>query len=323
MINPANIKLWSRIGSRAAFGMIAVELGKEDRELLILTADVSTSAGLERFKKNFPDQFVDIGIAEQNMMGVAAGLASEGAKVITATFAPFQTMRCCEQIRVNLGYMRHKVVMVGLASGVALGNLGYTHCCIEDISIMRSIPGITVLSPADCGETVKAVIAALGHNESVYVRLTGGMNNPIVYSDDYEFNIGKAITLRDGTDITILATGTMVYEALEAAKKLEADHLSVAVINMHTIKPIDLAAVNLACVSTQLVVTAEEHSIIGGLGSAIAEIKTTLKNSPPQLIIGLPDAYDKAGEYKHLLERHGLTAAQMAEKIKKYYKAYV
>jgi len=190
IINNAKLKSWSRIGSRAAFGLAAMELGETVANLLVLTADVSTSAGLERFKKTFPDKFLDVGIAEQNMMGIAAGLASEGFKVITTTFAPFQTMRCLEQIRVNFGYMKQKVCMVGLASGVVLGTLGYTHCSIEDVAIMRAIPGMTIVSPADCGETVKATLAAINHGGSVYIRLTGGANNPMVYEQDYDFEIG-------------------------------------------------------------------------------------------------------------------------------------
>ena len=313
------MKMWSRIGSRAAFGIAALELGNTIDDFLILTADTSISAGLARFKKTFPDKFLDVGIAEQNMMGVAAGLASEGIKVITSTFAPFQTMRCCEQIRVNLGYMRQNVCMVGLASGVVLGTLGYTHCCIEDVAIMRSIPGITVISPADCGETVKATLAAIHHKESVYIRLTGGMNNPMIYKDDYSFEIGKGVTLRKGSDITIIAAGTMVYASLEAAKILNEQGISAAVINMHTIKPLDTLVIDKACEFSKLIITVEEHSIIGGLGSAVAEYKATLKKSPPQIFMGLPDKYGKAGEYKYMLERHGLTASQIAEGIVNQY----
>ncbi len=309
------MKMWARIGSRAAFGLAALELGKTIDDIMILTADVSTSAGLERFKKIFPDKFLDVGIAEQNMMGIATGLASERVKVITATFAPFQTMRCCEQIRVNLGYMGQNVCMVGLASGIVLGTLGYTHCCIEDVAIMRSIPGITVISPADCGETVKATLAAIHHKESVYIRLTGGMNNPTVYKDDYNFEIGKANTLRQGSDITIVAAGTMVYESLEAADILSEQGISATVVNMHTLKPLDTPVIEKACELSKLIVTVEEHSIIGGLGSAVAEYKATLKKSPPQLFIGLPEKFGKAGEYRYLLEKHGLTAKQMAERI--------
>ena len=189
IINKSKAGLWSKIGARATFGMTALELGKEIDDLVILAADTSTSAGLERFKKTHPDKIIDCGIAEQNMMGIATGLASEGNKVITTTFAPFQTMRCCEQIKVNLGYMNQNVTMVGLASGIVQGSLGYTHSCIEDLSIIRSIPGIAVLSPADCTETAKAICAAVDHEGPAYVRLTGGGNNPVVYEDDYEFEI--------------------------------------------------------------------------------------------------------------------------------------
>jgi transketolase len=302
--------------------MAALELGKTIEDLMILTGDTSTSAGLERFKKAYPDKFLDVGIAEQNMMGIAAGLASEGVNVITSTFAPFQTMRCCEQIKVNLGYMRHKVCMVGLASGIVLGTLGYTHCCIEDVAIMRSIPGITVISPADCCETFKATFAAISHKESVYIRLTGGAKNSPVYKEDYDFEIGKANTLREGNDITIISAGTMVYESLKAADILLERGVSSSVINMHTIKPIDTSVIEKACNFSKLIVTVEEHSIIGGLGSAVAEFKTTLKKSPPQIFIGLPDNYGSSGAYAYLLEKHGLTAKQIAERISKEYRLH-
>ncbi len=319
IVNPANIKMWSTIGSRASFGMAALELGKEVEDLLILTGDTSTSAGLDRFKKTYPNKFLDTGIAEQNMLGIAAGLASEGTKVFTATFAPFQTMRCCEQIKVNLGYMKHNVCMVGLASGVVLGTLGYTHCCIEDVAIMRSIPNITVISPADCTETIKAALAAVHHHQSVYIRLTGGAKNPPVYNEDYEFQIGKAITLREGRDITIIAAGTMVGESLQAAALLSEQGISATVINMHTISPLDTSVIDKACASSKLIVSVEEHSVIGGLGSAVAEYKATLPNSPPQLFIGLPKEYGKTGEYRHMLEKHGLTANQIANKVQSHY----
>ena len=319
IISERNIKMWSNIGSRATFGMAALELGKTIDDLMILTGDTSTSAGLDRFKKTFPEKFLDVGIAEQNMVGIAAGLASEGFKVITSTFAPFQTMRCCEQIKVNLGYMRHKVCMVGLASGVVLGMLGYTHCSIEDVAVMRSIPGITVISPADCVETVKVALAAVNHHESVYIRLTGGARNPQVYREDYSYEIGKANTLREGNDITIIAAGTMVYVSLEAADILLEQGISATVVNMHTIKPIDTSMVEKACESSKLIVTVEEHSTIGGLGSAVAEYKATLKNTPSQFFIGLPDNHGKAGEYKDLLEKHGLTAIQIAKGIVNQY----
>jgi|TARA_Y100000294_G_scaffold59607_1_gene56417 transketolase len=313
-INDRNIKIWSTIGSRATLGIAALELAKKIDNLMVLTCDVSTSAGLDRFRKTFPEKYLDLGIAEQNMIGVAAGLASENFNVVTTTFAPFQTMRCCEQIRVNIGYMRQKICMVGIASGLSLGTLGFTHCCIEDVGILRSIPGITIISPADSLETVKALEAATKYENSSYLRLTGASNNPIVYNKDYEFKIGKSITLKHGKDITIFCAGSMVYQSLEAAKILENKNISCKVVNMHTIKPIDKTAIEESCTS-KLIVSVEEHNIIGGLGSAIAEYKSGFKASPKQLFLGIKDTYSKGGDYKFLQSKHRLTAEKIAEDI--------
>lgn len=217
---------------------------------------------------------------------------------------------------MNLGYMNLNVKAVAIGSGVAMAFLGNSHYGIEDASIMRSIPNITVVSPADCAEIVKTVFAAAEYYGPMYIRLTGAANNPIVYKEDYNFEIGKAITLREGSDITIIANGTMVFESLEAAKILDLQGFSATVVNMHTIKPLDTSVIDTAVASSKLIVTVEEHSIIGGLGGAIAEYKTTLRNTPPQLIIGLPDKFGKAGDYKYLLEKYGLTGEQIAQRIK-------
>ena len=313
-INARNIKVWSTIGSRATLGIAAIELAKEIDELMVLTCDVSTSAGLDRFRKTYPEKYLDVGIAEQNMIGVAAGLASENFNVVTTTFAPFQTMRCCEQIKVNLGYMSQKVCMVGIASGLALGTLGYTHCCIEDIGVLRSIPGIVIISPADSLETIKALNSAVRSSKPTYIRLTGGSNNPIVYDKDYNFEIGKSITLKEGEDVTIFASGASVFQSLEAAKILEKENLSCSVINMHTIKPLDIDAIKKACKS-RLIATVEEHNIIGGLGSAVSEYKSTLSSSPKQVFFGINDTYSKGGNYKFLLNKHGLTAEKIVNDI--------
>ena len=313
-INERNIKIWSTIGARATLGIAALELAKEIDNLMVLTCDVSTSAGLDRFRKTYPEKYLDLGIAEQNMIGVAAGLASENFNVITTTFAPFQTMRCCEQIKVNLGYMEQKICMVGIASGLALGTLGYTHCCIEDVGVLRSIPGITIISPADSLETVKALEAAVKSETPSYLRLTGSSNNPIIYNKNYEFKIGKSITLREGKDITIFCAGAMVHKSLEVAKILESKNISCKVINMHTIKPIDKMAIEEAC-NSKLIVSVEEHNIIGGLGSAIAEYKSSLKKSPKQLFLGIKDTYGKGGNYKFLQEKHRLTSNKIVEDI--------
>ena len=313
-INEKSIKIWSTIGSRATLGIAVLDLAKEIDNLMVLTCDVSTSAGLDRFRKTYPEKYLDLGIAEQNMIGVAAGLASENFNVITTTFAPFQTMRCCEQIKVNIAYMKQKICMVGIASGLALGTFGYTHCCIEDVGVLRSIPGMTIISPADSLETVKALRAAVKSENPSYLRLTGTSNNPIVYNQDYEFKIGKSITLKEGKDITIFCAGSMVHQSLEAAKILETRNVSSKVINMHTIKPLDTLAIEKAC-SSKLIVSVEEHNIIGGLGSAIAEYKSTLKESPKQLFLGIKDTYSKGGSYKFLQEKHRLTPTKIVDDI--------
>ncbi len=313
-ITPASIKMWSTVGPRATFGLAALEMAKGPEDLFVITADTSTSAGLDRFRKTLPEKFLDVGISEQNMMGIAAGMASEGVSVFTATFSPFQTLRCCEQIKVNLGYMGHKVVMVGLASGVVLGTLGFTHCSMEDLAVMRSLAGVSIISPADCTEVVKAAFAALHYSQSVYIRLTGGAKMPPVHDADYGFEIGRAIPMREVSDVAIIACGSMVYESLQAAELLNQKGISASVTNMHTVKPLDTRAVEKAC-DSKLIVTVEEHSVLGGLGSAVAEHKATLEKTPPQLFVGLPNAYGKTGPYRHMLEVHGLTAPHIAQKI--------
>ena len=314
-LDKSKIKLFSTIGSRATFGLACLDLAKEIENLMVLTSDVSTSAGLDRFKSKFPEKYLDVGIAEQNLIGIATGLSTGGHNVFTTTFAPFQTMRCFEQIKVNLGYMKKKVTMVGIASGVVLGTLGFTHCSIEDISLMRSIPGMTVISPADCGEAFKSVFAAAKYDGPVYIRLTGGANNPIVYQDDYKFEIGKPIILKDGKDITIFATGSMVFPSIEASEILKKKNINARVINVHTIKPLDFNFINQNSSKQKMIVTVEEHSLIGGLSSAVSEANSFLKEKPSQLSISLPDEYFNGGEYKDLLDKHGLNPAGIAEKI--------
>ena len=311
---PRNAKRWSKLGERPVFGLAVLELAKKNSNILAIVSDVLSSAGLRRMKEELPEQVIDVGIAEQNMMGIASGLASEKFQVFTATFAPFQTMRCLEQIRVNLGYAQQKVIFTGLASGMAYGELGFTHCCIEDISILRAIPNITIVSPADCMEICKVIEASINWNQSIYIRLMGKTNTPIVYSEDYDFKIGRANILREGQDIAIIAAGTMVYNSLKAAEILSEQGISSTVVNMHTIKPLDTEAIN-NLLSHKIIVTVEEHTILGGLGSAVGEYLAPKLNKPPQLLIGINDEFPHAGSYEYLLENCGLTAPKIAEKI--------
>ncbi len=314
-ITSSSIKLWPKLGMRASFGLMALELAKIDDKLLIVTGDVSTSAGLDRFRKKYPEKYIDVGIAEQNLLGIAAGLASEGHNVITTTFAPFQTARCLEQIKVNLGYMNQKVCMIGLASGLVLGTLGYTHCCIEDLGILRSIPNIDVISPADTTELAKALEAFYLSKNSMYIRLTGGSNIPLIFNEDYNFSLGKSSTLKEGKDIAILSTGTMLNVAMETANLIKKSNLSAEVINVHTIKPIDANKIIECGKKFNYIATIEEHNIIGGLGSAVAECLTSSGGTAKQLFYGINDKYSDGGEYKYLLKKFKLTAEDISKSI--------
>lgn len=311
-------KQWSRLGSRAIFGQAVHYLaGRTKKDLMVLSADLGRSSGLARFKSDFPDKFVNVGISEQNLIGVAAGLAKEGAVVFATSFSPFIGMRASEQVRMNLGYMNLNVKAVALGAGFSMGYLGNSHYGLEDCAVMRSIPNMTVVSPADCGEIFKTVLAASEFNGPMYIRLTGETNNPVVYENDYDFQIGKAITLKesDNTDVTIICAGTMVYHSLQAAKILESNGVNVTIVNMHTIKPLDTEVIGKAILTSKLIVTVEEASIIGGLGSAIAEYKAGFAKAPPQVILGIPDAFGPVGEHLYLLQKYGLTGEGIANTV--------
>ena len=311
----ANVRTWSMLGSAGTFGLAAMGLPDINSETLILTADLRNFSGLDRFAATHSERLINVGIAEQNMVGMAAGLCNEGFSVFATTYATFAAARSADPVRVNMGYMGLGVKLVGVGAGFSVGALGPTHISLEDIAFMRAIPNITVISPADCGETVKAVEALAKYPGPAYLRLGGGVPHPVVYAEDYEFRIGKAIRLRHGEDITIVATGPAVYESLEAAKLLEVQGLRVGVVNMHTIKPLDTNMLQEVYASARLVVTVEEHSIIGGLGGAVAEHKSLFAATPPQLFIGVQDYFPHAGDYRHLLTETGLTAPQIATAI--------
>lgn len=311
---PLNIRTWSLLGASGAFGLAALELPEISDSAVLLTADLCHFSGLDRFKAKYPDRLYNVGIAEQNLIGVAAGMAKEGLLPFATTYASFASTRCCDQVRVSMGYMKLGVKLIGLASGLSVGILGATHMSLEDVAIMRSIPNITVVCPADTTEIVKAVLAAATYEGPVYLRLGGSVPTKVVYETDYAFEIGRAITLREGSDISIIASGTMVYHALRTAEILEESGVSCGVINMHTIKPLDVEAVRKAC-DSRLIVTAEEHSVLGGLGSAVAECLAEMVRKPPQLIIGISDEFKHPGSYEYLLDQYGLMSERMAARI--------
>ena len=283
-----------------------LELAKKDNNIMLLTGDLGFGV-LEKFATEIPNQYLNCGVAEQNMTAIASGLALEGKVPFTYSIGNFPTLRCLEHIRNDVAYHDLPVKIVCIGGGFSYGQLGMSHHATEDLSIMRSIPGITVISPADAGETVKAVLAAVHHNESVYIRLTGGGNNPIVYEDDYEYEIGKGNILREGNDITIIAVGTMVYNALKASELLHEKGISTKVINMHTIKPLDKNIITNASENTKLIVTVEEQCLSGGFGSAVLELLSDAGLSIPVKRLGLQEKYYfQNGGREYLLDQSGL-----------------
>lgn len=315
--NAKNSKRWAIVGQRPTFGLALYEFAKENPNILAVVADVTNSAGLGRMKADLPEQVINTGIAEQNMMGIATGLASEGYTVFTSSFAPFQAMRCLEQIRVNQGYMGQRLVMVGLASGVAYGELGFTHCTLEDMSLLRSIPNVAVVTPVDAMEVVKIVEAVINYKDSVYIRLMDKTNIPIVYEDDYDFAIGKAVPLIEGGEVAILANGPVVYYALQAAKRFtEETGKTVAVYDMHTVKPIDTELLDKLANQAKAIITVEEHYTIGGLGSAVSEYYSDKPNRLPVYKLGFPDVYPHGASHETLLKDFGLDADGIYNKIK-------
>lgn len=315
--NAKNSKRWAIVGQRPTFGLALYEFAKENPNILAVVADVTNSAGLGRMKADLPEQVINTGIAEQNMMGIATGLASEGYTVFTSSFAPFQAMRCLEQIRVNQGYMGQRLVMVGLASGVAYGELGFTHCTLEDMSLLRSIPNVAVVTPADAMEVVKIVEATINYKDSVYIRLMDKTNIPIVYEDDYDFAIGKAVPLIESGEVALLANGPVVYYALQAAKRFtEETGKTVAVYDMHTVKPIDTELLDKLANQAKAIITVEEHYMIGGLGSAVSEYYSDKPNRLPVYKLGFPDVYPHGASHETLLKDFGLDADGIYNKIK-------
>lgn len=309
-----NTRAYARLGQAGSIFGMALFDNLEGNSIKVLSSDMSVVAGLDRFKRMYPDDFYNVGIAEQNLIGVAAGLTSEGHKAIAVAQACFITMRSFEQIRQYMGYMKNNVIAVGLNSGFALTFFGNTHYCIEDLSLMRSVPGLTVLSPSDAGSAVKAFEAAMKVDGPVYIRLTGSLMTPILYEEDFDYQIGKSITLKEGNDVVIFATGTVVANALNAAEQLEENGVSAKVVDMQSIKPIDEHAI-LGSKDAKLIVTVEEHNVVGGLGTAVADVIANAGDMPKLLKLGVKDEYSKVGDYNYLLNQHRLMPEQVKEDI--------
>lgn len=303
-----------KVATRDAYGKALVELGEKNPNIVVLDADLAAATKTGGFKKAFPDRFFDTGIAESNMMGVAAGLATTGYTVFASSFAMFSAGRAFEQVRNTICYPHLNVKIGATHAGISVGEDGASHQCCEDIALMRSIPGMVIINPADDIEARAAVLAAAEMDGPVYMRF-GRLAVPRIFDEDYKFEIGKAVTLKEGTDVTIIATGLMVKEAIEAAGILEAEGISVELINMHTIKPLDKDAVVAAAKKTGCIVTAEEHNIIGGLGDAVCD--AVCSECPvPVVKVGVEDTFGKSGPAVDLLHCFGLDANNIVEKAK-------
>ena len=306
-----------KIATRESYGNALVELGKEHDNLVVLDADLAEATKTGMFKKAFPERHIDCGIAESNMIGIAAGLASTGKVPFCSSFAMFAAGRAFEQVRNSVGYPHLNVKIGATHAGISVGEDGASHQCNEDIALMRVIPGMTIINPSDDVEAKAAVKAAYEMEGPVYLRF-GRLAVPVINDrPDYKFEIGKGIVLREGSDVTIIATGLEVNESLEAAKMLEADGISAQVINIHTIKPLDTELVVSAAKKTGKVVTVEEHSVIGGLGGAVAE--TLAEQCPIKMLrIGVMDTFGESGPAVKLLEKYGLDAAGIYGKVKAF-----
>lgn len=304
-----------RIATRQAYGEALAELGAEYPNLVVLDADLSKSTKTELFKKKYPERHVNCGIAESNMMAVAAGIATTGKVVFASTFAMFAAGRAFEQVRNSIGYAHANVKIGATHAGLSVGEDGATHQCCEDLALMRVIPGMTVISPADAVEARAAVRAVAALNGPVYLRF-GRLPVPVVFDENnYSFTIGKGYVLREGTDVTLAATGLMVEQALEAAKLLANEGIQARVLDIPTIKPIDDELLAAAARETGAIVTAEEHSIIGGLGGAVCE--SVSQSCPvPVLRVGVEDTFGRSGPAADVLRYFGLTAEHLVEKAK-------
>ena len=299
--------------TRESYGE-ALSIYGADERIVVLDADLSKSTKTEVFKKKYPERFINTGIAESNMLCVAAGLAASGKIAFASSFAMFAAGRAFEQIRNSIGYTKLNVKIGATHAGISVGEDGASHQCLEDIAIMRTIPGMVIINPADDIEAMQAVKAAIDYEGPVYMRF-GRLAVEDINSADYKFELGKGVTVKDGSDVTIIATGLMVEKAIEASKLLEKEGISARVINIHTIKPIDEEIIIKAAKETGAIVTAEEHYIMGGLGSAVSEV--TSANCPvPVKIVGT-DRFGKSGEPKALFEEYGLTAENIADNAKR------
>lgn len=300
--------------TRDAYGKALVALGTENQDIVVLDADLSKSTKTADFSKQYPERFFNMGIAEANLIGTAAGFAAAGKIPFASTFAVFATGRAFEQIRNSVAYPKLNVKIAATHAGVTVGEDGGSHQAIEDVAIMRALPNMTVLVPADGEETRQVIYAAALYKGPVYIRM-GRLDVPLLFDENYKFEIGKANVVREGSDVVIFANGLMVAAALEAAQEIEQEGIQVAVVNVASVKPLDAETIIAYAKKTGAVVTAEEHNIIGGLGSAVAEVLG--ENAPtPMVRVGVKDTFGESGRPLELLEKYGLTKKEVLEAVR-------
>lgn len=304
----------ANIATRDAYGQALAELGALNDKVVVLDADLSKSTKTNDFKKVFPERFFNMGIAEQNLLGTAAGFAAAGKIPFASSFAVFAVGRAYDQIRNSIAYPKLNVKIAATHAGLTVGEDGGSHQMLEDIALMRALPNMTVIVPADGVETKQVIMAAAAYDGPVYIRL-GRPKVPVLFDESYQFEIGKGVVLKDGADVTLVATGIMVSKAMEAAEALAADGISAAVVNISTIKPLDQQLIIEMAQKTGAMVACEEHNIYGGLGSAVAEV--LVEHCPvPMARVGVEDSFGESGLPDQLLEKYGLTAANIADKAK-------
>lgn len=290
------------------YGEVLSQLGEKHPDLIALTADLATSTKIGRFGKKFPERFINVGIAENSLFGMAAGLAMAGLKPVVSTFAVFTSLRCAEQVRTDICYQNLNVKIIATHAGISFGQAGSTHHCTEDLAVMRSFANMTVIAPADGFETGNALVAAMDWPGPVYMRIGRGFEPPVHKDQNYPFEIGRAITMRDGKDVTLIGCGVGVLQAMRAAEVLDGQGLSARVLDMHTVKPIDREAVISAVKDTRRIVTIEDHNIYGGLGTAVAEVIVASGKACAFRKLGVPDCFSIVGYPEDLYHHYGFDA---------------
>lgn len=319
-VTSRQIRFLSRMGSRGAFGDTVYRLANEGKEFFALSADLGHASGFDRLVRAYPEKYINVGIAEQNLIGVAAGISKGGVPAIATTYAPFASFRCADQIRNYMGYMGLNVKVVGMDSGMIQSTFGGSHYGLEDMSLMRAIPNLTVISPSDGIQIALAVEAMLEYNGPVYLRLTGGGFLPPIYNDsNAHFEIGKANILKEGCDVAVIGTGSILKNVLDACEELEDEGINCTIIDMHTIKPLDRMCLE-KLRDYKIIFTVEEHSVCGGMGSAIAEYYADKEKKPRQILLGVKDTFPHPGDYEYMIKSTMLDKESIANTIRMNFK---